>query len=196
MNDGKRKAYKTKAALCKAFAKLVKEKPMHTITVCELCDTAGVHRATFYYHYDDILEFYKKMEQELFSRLKENYSTGEPRTIEAVFRGITKFTKENADLCSIFYGQPSGANVQQKIFEFVKSRYKVYWSYRLAGAQPDKDWDFLADYYISGCISVLTVWYRSGFELSSEHVTELLLEISAQFDELMPKHFVMPNTKL
>ena len=48
---------KTKKALFDAFMKLLCEKPFDEITVNELCDTAGIRRATFYKHYSDKFDF-------------------------------------------------------------------------------------------------------------------------------------------
>ncbi len=48
---------KTKKALFDAFIKLLSEKPYDEITVNELCDAAGIRRATFYKHYSDKYDF-------------------------------------------------------------------------------------------------------------------------------------------
>jgi len=190
MKDNAARTKNTKAALCKAFAKLVREKPMHSITVRELCDDAGVHRATFYYHYQDISEFYQEMEHDLFERLKRNYSEGTPHSVEVLFKSITVFIKENADLCSIFYGQPTGADVRDKIYDFLRLRYLGYMQFRFGKGHPDVDWELLSACFISACITLLTRWYRSSFELPSEHMTKLMLEINEHFDPLITKHYI------
>ncbi len=48
---------RTKKALTEAFMKLMTEKAFEDITVNELCDEAGVRRATFYKHYTDKFDF-------------------------------------------------------------------------------------------------------------------------------------------
>lgn len=48
---------KTKKALFEAFLQLLSVKPFDEITVNELCDTAGIRRATFYKHYADKFDF-------------------------------------------------------------------------------------------------------------------------------------------
>ena len=48
---------KTKKALFDAFMKLLAEKQFDEITVNELCDVAGIRRATFYKHYSDKFAF-------------------------------------------------------------------------------------------------------------------------------------------
>ena len=48
---------RTKKALADAFLQLLEQKPLDEITVNELCDVAGVRRATFYKHYADKFDF-------------------------------------------------------------------------------------------------------------------------------------------
>lgn len=48
---------KTKKALHMAFLDLLSHKTFEEITINELCEAAGVRRATFYKHYDDKFSF-------------------------------------------------------------------------------------------------------------------------------------------
>lgn len=48
---------KTKEALTDAFTSLISERRFENITINELCDRAGVRRATFYKHFDDKYDF-------------------------------------------------------------------------------------------------------------------------------------------
>ena len=41
----------TKQLLQTAFLKLLQLKPIHAISIRELCTEAGINRTTFYYHY-------------------------------------------------------------------------------------------------------------------------------------------------
>lgn len=52
-----RRVIRTKKALADAFIELLKQKPLDELTVNELCDVAGVRRATFYKHYSDKYAF-------------------------------------------------------------------------------------------------------------------------------------------
>ncbi len=63
---------KTKKALFDAFMELLCTKPFDEITVNELCDAAGVRRATFYKHYSDKFDFlnaYTRLLRDRFDRM-------------------------------------------------------------------------------------------------------------------------------
>ncbi len=53
----------------KAFFDLIEEKHYSKIKVSELIEKAGVSRTTFYRHYDDIFDMYKKVSERLCSFL-------------------------------------------------------------------------------------------------------------------------------
>lgn len=48
---------KTKNSLNNAFFEMLREMPIEDITVNELCERAGVRRATFYKHFNDKIDF-------------------------------------------------------------------------------------------------------------------------------------------
>lgn len=62
---------RTKKALFDAFFSLISSKPFDEITINELCDTAGVRRATFYKHYSDKFDFLTAYTQVL----RDNFDT-------------------------------------------------------------------------------------------------------------------------
>ncbi len=59
MNRSQSKYFNTAAKMNKALIDLLNEKPFEYITVSDVCKKAGVHRSTFYLHYEnthDLLE--------------------------------------------------------------------------------------------------------------------------------------------
>ncbi|WP_395245472.1 TetR/AcrR family transcriptional regulator [Agromyces sp. MMS24-K17] len=48
---------RTRHALAEALVRLLERTPLDQITVAELCREAGVHRTTFYGHFDGVAEF-------------------------------------------------------------------------------------------------------------------------------------------
>ena len=63
---------KTKKALFDAFINLLSKKNFDEITVNELCDEAGIRRATFYKHYSDKFDFltaYTRLLRDRFDKM-------------------------------------------------------------------------------------------------------------------------------
>jgi AcrR family transcriptional regulator len=77
---------RTKKALSEAFISLLQKKPFDEITINELCDTAGVRRATFYKHYNDKNDFlgaYTRSLRDMFD--KEIWPTYTSKQAETYF---------------------------------------------------------------------------------------------------------------
>lgn len=56
MKSRDHRARVTQILIQKALTKLLREKPIHRISVKELCEEAGINRGTFYAHYTDIYD--------------------------------------------------------------------------------------------------------------------------------------------
>ena len=94
---------KTKKALFDAFMKLLSEKPFDEITVNELCDCAGIRRATFYKHYSDKFDFltaYTRLLRDKFDR--SIWKDGKPLLTKDYYIAYAKrlvyFISENWDV--------------------------------------------------------------------------------------------------
>ena len=99
----------TKMLIRKAFTDMLKEKPIQSITIKELCETAGINRGTFYSHYSDIYDLLEKMEEEMMAdfikALEPLLETDkEDLTPVKITTGIFRCLKENADICTVTLG--------------------------------------------------------------------------------------------
>lgn len=99
----------TKMLIRKAFTDMLKEKPIQSITIKELCETAGINRGTFYSHYSDIYDLLEKMEEEMMAdfikALEPLLETNkEDLTPVKITTGIFRCLKENADICTVTLG--------------------------------------------------------------------------------------------
>ncbi|MGI5958307.1 MAG: TetR/AcrR family transcriptional regulator [Massiliimalia sp.] len=70
-NPMDKRAEKTCIQLKKAMLCFLSEKPLHKVTVTDLCRICEVNRATFYHHFQDVFDLLEKMEDDLLKDLKE-----------------------------------------------------------------------------------------------------------------------------
>ena len=92
---------KTNSNLISGFLMLLKEKSFDNITVSEICERSGVHRATFYKHFNDKYEFFTFCLQSLLSDIDlsklimnpspENVKLSCTLFIESIFEYINKY---------------------------------------------------------------------------------------------------------
>lgn len=93
---------KTHDALTRAMLQLLAEKPLHSITVSDLCDAARIRRATFYAHFrdkEDFMDFCVKQQQQDFMHRYACYgSAGCSLLDRESMRGLLHFFCENRPL--------------------------------------------------------------------------------------------------
>ncbi|MCC8042983.1 MAG: TetR/AcrR family transcriptional regulator [Oscillospiraceae bacterium] len=65
----------SKAMLKNGLLKLLKEKSLNEITICELCAVSGINRTTFYKYYGSQGELLSEIESDFLSQLDENLKT-------------------------------------------------------------------------------------------------------------------------
>ena len=70
----RRKQY-TRMVLKESLMDLMKEKPISSVTVKELCERADINRSTFYTHYADQFALVEQIEDELIQDLEKYLNT-------------------------------------------------------------------------------------------------------------------------
>ena len=111
----------TQKIIKEAMIELLEEKPLHKIKVKELCEKAGINRATFYNNFEDIYNLYEKLENDFFENYekviapKEMFATKEE--IEKGFIEQIKYIAENKRLFIIFYRSDRCALILEKLMK-------------------------------------------------------------------------------
>lgn len=66
---GNQRTVMTDNRIKKVFLELLKEKEPEKISVSEICSRAGIHRTTFYAHYQDVSDLMKKMIGDMYEQV-------------------------------------------------------------------------------------------------------------------------------
>ena len=164
MKSRDHRARVTQILIQKALTKLLREKPIHRISVKELCEEAGINRGTFYAHYTDIYDLLKQMEDDLVADLQKameplmREDAQEP-TLVGITSVIFRCLKENADICAVTLGPYGDA----RNFDATPWQLECYYAFASAG-----------------CIGLLEKWVAEGMEGSAEELADIAGGIMAQ----------------
>ena len=79
---------KTKDKLYSAFLNMLKVRLFEEITVNEICDTAGVRRATFYKHFNDKYDFLTVMTEDLIGKFDAKMQMGQYKSYPVEYHVI------------------------------------------------------------------------------------------------------------
>lgn len=178
---------KTYKSLVDTLIKLMGEKSFENITVSEICDRAGVHRATFYKHFKDKNEFFKFCFDSNLSQIKFKAAEKEAPTVDNIKDSfmsfiveIFEFIKKNravfSVICSEQYAFSLGASFTGAVNAYCYEKIRI-----VLPEASDERAQLFASFYSSAFIGIVK-WYASN---GAEYpLDEMYSFLEARVDEL------------
>ena len=163
---------KTKGKFRRALLDLLSVKSLNQISVCEICQKAGVNRNTFYAHYasaEDLMsEVQASFTRELVDciRIKGEYIT----SVENLLEITLSFVKNNKDMCTLIFSG-GGFMITDILNEIYPS---VVASWRRSTGLSEADAQSLFQFISGGSVSVIKDWVISGFSEGTQTVARRL----------------------
>ena len=172
MTNSESKYFSTAKKMNLALIALLKKKPLEYITVSELCKTAGVHRSTFYLHYETIGDLLEETTRYMlddflsyFIKEKENFnfdfSTCELKRLNFIcneyLTPYLEYIKTNKELIftAISNGKAFGfENIYKRMFENIFNPIMERFNY------PEADRKYIMMYYLNGIHAINTQWLK------------------------------------
>lgn len=177
---------RTYTLLMTALMELMKEREFDNLSVSDICDKAGVHRATFYKHFNDKLEFIRYCFENQLSNIEidgiikdptpENLRAGILFSVEGIFRFVDKNIVILKTICSEKYYMSLGSTFFATLNDFCFSKFAH------AIHAPGHKVEILSNFYSSALIGVIK-WYvtRNG----EDHRDDIHTFIEHRVDELV-----------
>ena len=167
----------TKLLIRKSFTGLLKQKPIQSISIKELCEAAGINRGTFYAHYTDIYDLLAKMEEDMaqdFQRALEPLlaAQGGDLTPVKITAGIFQCLKDNADICTVTLGDYGDKAFAWRLINLGREQCLETYSRFFAGATP-KQIEFFYAFVSAGCIGLLQKWLAEGMATGADEVAAM-----------------------
>ena len=162
----------TKMLIRHTFTDLLRQKPIQSISIKELCDGAGINRGTFYAHYNNIYDLLKKMEEEMLTDFQValepllQAQEGDLTPLK-VTTSIFQCLKENADICTVTLGPYGDKKFAAQLIRCIESYSSLF-----SGAT-HKQLEFFYAFVSAGCIGLLQKWLDEGMASSVEEVAEM-----------------------
>lgn len=167
----------TKMLIRRAFTNLLKQKPIQSITVKELCAAAGINRGTFYAHYTDMYDLLAKIEEEMFEDFQKMLepllaTEQDDLTPVKITAGIFQCLKDNADLCTVTLGDFGDKQFAKRLINLGRERCLEAYSRYFAGVTP-KQIEFFYAFVSAGCIGLLQKWLQEGMTTSADEIATM-----------------------
>mgnify|MGYP002521532222 FL=1 len=163
----------TKYRLQQALIQLLQNKDVKRVTVRELCETAQVHRSTFYMHYQDIYDLLEQVEQNTFDEIqrlafREQHSSNTITT-------LMQYIQEQADLFQVLFRYFNSSSVQtfmQLLRNYFLDIWREEWN-----IQDPRVLNYRYVWIGSGIIGVIQDWLQAVCQDPPELVAGILWDM-------------------
>ena len=168
----------TKAKLQEGLLSLLREKPINEITVKELTELTDMNRGTFYFHYTDIYDMLREMEDAFFRDFSDtlngsfNLYAGDHPYLSAVF----SFIGENRSFCQIMLGPNGDMQFVERVKKLLDDRCSHIWRSAALDADPAR-FDRYNAFVINGSIGLFQSWLDETESSSPEEIAEIAATI-------------------
>lgn len=178
---------KTYDKLYKTFFELLEKKPYESITVLEICNETGVHRATFYKHFIDKQDFVnfcinKKLDELNLHNDESFFETGTRAYYIDMCEEIIGFIYENKQLMSDLNSEPSSSAFSQALENAISDYIEKRLVYTVSKGIPiSSPVHLLSCYYAGAIVALIKAWASDWEQYTKE---DILKFISLRYNEL------------
>lgn len=172
----------TRMVIREALYKLLKKNPLVRITVKEICEEAGINRATFYRNYIDIYDLFESIERELVNDAfpEESISQNFTRFLQGdVPQSFCKFLQGTYDN-QVFYKEFYRHHLEsQYIKQFVDSMQEsIAEQMKEEGKLDQQEFEISFQYAFHGIVGCMKNWVESGCQQEPEVMAKTLSQIA------------------
>ena len=161
----------TKKNLVEAFWTLYCDKKMEHISVKEITAKAGYNRSTFYEYFTDITDLLNKIEDSLFSKLKEGFSEAFP--LDTNYDFVRKLA-EVYDSEGKYFSVLLGINGDPAFAKKLKDVMRPFLLKAFDISTKDIRTKYLYEFGASAIIATIAQWYQSKKDIPAEDFFPLL----------------------
>lgn len=173
--------------LLQALTELLTEKTFDEVRVKDICERAGVHRSTFYDHFEDKYHLLTFGVQELMDILVVALPNNDEASYRHVITRIFKYFLKNKQEYSLLFLDPRNASAKA-IFqeEFTRALKGLYKSAHTGESMVDVN--LRCHFFTGGLFSVLCWWLENDTQIP-------LPQIAGRFAQLFSLGLTTPPKK-
>ena len=171
-----RRVLKTKKAIRIAFARLLAEKDLESITVKELSERADINRKTFYNYYSGVHQVLEEIETDLARTIEE-----EQKNLDlslgldapgSVYSFLTDILNRDREFYAALLNIGGNRNLLNKVGELLRKAVVELIESQYEG--PHWQIEYMAEYAVNGLLAVLQKWLLTGQDISEQEVGAFL----------------------
>lgn len=167
---------KTNEKLRNALLELMKKQSIDTISVTELCKTAGINRNTFYSHYREPVDLLNEIENELLGMMWNTLSQADKLAadLNTYIRSALQTINQNRELCYIILSRHGNRHFVKSLIEMLQPLVVHSW---VAMGMTEEESAITYTYCVGGAIAVLEQWVNENYQTDVNRLSDMLSDL-------------------
>lgn len=163
-----RRVRMTKKLLKASLIELMKETPLHSITIKDICDGADVNRSTFYRHYETQFDLYDDIIGDISADIEVILSeySGEKRDICVFLTNTLEYIEKNRETFLVILSDKGSIGLGEA-FNKITTKFLPTESTTELGT-------YIAQFVAAGMTSVLWTWLNQENRRSAKDVARVI----------------------
>lgn len=180
------KYFKTANKMDEALLSMLEKKPFEYITVSEICKSAGVHRSTFYLHYENTVDLLKETTAYLLEKFVSYFpidTQGIPSRFAdcdaqalifidaAHLNSYLSYIRENKRVFTTVLSHPTAFNfdaIFQRLFDNIFSPILDRFHYSR------EDQRYVIKFYLNGVNAIIVEWLKDDCRKSIDEIAAII----------------------
>lgn len=174
----------TKHLLQSAFLQLLKEKPIHAISIRELCQQAGINRTTFYNHYGSQYDLLNDISQRFLDSVSQCLYDAETESQEGIQNRVIlvlRYIEDNLEVSTLLLNNSIDPAFAERLFSLqqITDLLKV----ALSACEDEQERNATIAFAIHGSYKLLQDWINAPDRISAEAQAQRMLRLARRVCE-------------
>ena len=173
-----RRVRMTKRLMKDALLELLEHEELSNISVTAVCETADVHRSTFYKYYTDTTKLLRDIEKDFLDMIPAPPQILDQQNLDQLLTAATAFfdyIKQNKKAFLVLLSENAGSCFTLRLVEFLCSGY----------IPVDENTDelnvrLIQLFIANGTVGIMREWVNTGFPVSSREIAEKMYFLSTK----------------
>lgn len=168
-----RRARMTRQILKESLIELMKDKPIHEISIKKICETADINRSTFYHHYESQFELFEDIlndiGKDVFEMVKAHCTT--PNWMQPILEDAFTYIEDRRETFLVILSENSGFSVGEKLTQYVERFVNT------TSESSSEIAKYCAQFATAGMTSVVWQWLKEEERMPAKELAKIIANL-------------------
>lgn len=172
-NNTNRRVIMTKRLLKDSLVECMKKKPIHSISIKEICDRAQVNRSTFYRHYDTQFDLYDDIISDVVNDILD-ISQKHKDDHSEIMVDILTYIETHRDMCLTLLSENGSLSIGETFSDLVTN---VLANLSQENERSEMD-TYVVQFISAGVASIVWKWLNSEERIPAKRLARIIMVLT------------------